>query len=363
MQKLPNLNPLRFFLASIVILFHVPQLSKNQGLASYNDLPIFQRGSEAVYMFFVLSGFLIIRLIYQAKQENRFSIKNFYMRRVLRILPLYYLIVVFGFLFYNLFLPAVGMEYPRNYDFLTGILMTTFFLPNVFISYEPGGILEILWSIGIEEQFYLMIAPLLFFLNKKHILKVLIVLVVTYFAIFNLDSLEVLRKYRFVYFFMLSGGIIAILEEKGYLGLLKKSKFFSIIVIVITFIIFFTDWLHSEDTFLYYFRTLLSFTFFIYVLAHANFGVIIKNKALDYLGTISYGMYMYHAIALNIVVFIFVKIDNHIHIPDILMIGLLYFFTFALTIFMSHISYKYYEKYFLDMKDRYRKKSQTEIPS
>jgi peptidoglycan/LPS O-acetylase OafA/YrhL len=314
-------------------------------------------------MFFVLSGFLIIRLIYQAKQENRFSIKNFYMRRVLRILPLYYLIVVFGFLFYNVFLPAVGIEYPRHYDYLTGILLTTFFLPNIFISFEPGGILEILWSIGIEEQFYLFIAPLIFLLNKKHILKVLVAIAIIYFIVFNMESLEVLRKYRFVYFFMLSGGIIAILEEKKYLELLKKSPVFSISVVVITILIFFTNWLHTEDTFLYYFRTLLSFTFFIYVLAYANFGIKSKNKYLDYLGTISYGMYMYHAIALNIVVFIFVKINERIQVPDLLMILLLYIFTFGLTIFMSHISYKYYEKYFLDMKDRYRKKSQTKLSS
>ena len=163
MERLPNLDPLRFFLASLVILFHLPQLSYNQGLPSLPTIPIFNRGTEAVYMFFILSGFLIIRGIYRSKLQERFSIKKFYIRRILRIFPLYYLIVAFGFFFYNFMLPLLGIPFEINYNLKEGILMTVFFLPNVFGKmYEPGGILEILWSIGIEEQFYIMIAPLLF---------------------------------------------------------------------------------------------------------------------------------------------------------------------------------------------------------
>src|SRR5690606_15215682 len=105
LDRLPNLDPLRFFLASIVLLFHLPQLSHNQGLPYFDGLPIYQRGIEAVYVFFVLSGFLIIRLIYRAKIRGAFSIRDFYIRRILRIFPLYYLILGFGLFFYNVVLP------------------------------------------------------------------------------------------------------------------------------------------------------------------------------------------------------------------------------------------------------------------
>ena len=105
-------------------------------------------------MFFVLSGFLIIRLIYRAKTRNTFSIKDFYVRRILRIFPLYYLVLGFGLLFYNVLLPFLNIPFEINYTWKEALFYNIFFLPNVFAQlYEPGGILEILWSIGNEEQF------------------------------------------------------------------------------------------------------------------------------------------------------------------------------------------------------------------
>ncbi|MBT8271721.1 MAG: acyltransferase family protein, partial [Bacteroidia bacterium] len=116
MNRLPNLDVLRFFLASAVVLFHIPKLSRNQGLPFYDELPIFHRGHEAVYMFFVLSGFLIIQLIYRAKLKHVFSIRKFYMRRILRIFPLYYLILIFGFTFYNFILPQLNIDFDIRYE-------------------------------------------------------------------------------------------------------------------------------------------------------------------------------------------------------------------------------------------------------
>ena len=150
MKILPNLDVLRFFLASLVLIQHVALLSKALGLPSYNELPVFHKGTEAVYMFFTLSGFLIIRLIYLEKEKGHFSIKKFYMRRILRIFPLYYLIVVFGFVFNHLILPQTGFTTDYNYELDNAILLTTFFLPNVYADlYEIGAIHQVIWSIGI----------------------------------------------------------------------------------------------------------------------------------------------------------------------------------------------------------------------
>ena len=179
MKRLPNLDALRFVLTILVLMFHLPQLCKNQGLPYFDDLPIFHRGIESVYMFFALSGFLIIRLIYLEKLNGIFSMKKFYMRRILRIFPLYYLIMFFGFVFYQVILPMLNIPFENNYNLGEGILLCVFFLPNVFGSlYKPGGILEILWSIGIEEQFYLLIAPLMFFIKPKRILFALVLLTI-----------------------------------------------------------------------------------------------------------------------------------------------------------------------------------------
>ena len=92
MKRIPNLTSLRFLLALLVVIFHIPLFFSNRELPFYNDLPIFNKGTEAVYMFFSLSGFLIIKQLFEEKKlTGTINLKSFYMRRVLRIFPLYYL--------------------------------------------------------------------------------------------------------------------------------------------------------------------------------------------------------------------------------------------------------------------------------
>lgn len=356
MVKLPNLDVLRFLLAALVLLFHVPQLSKNQGLPFFDGLPFLHRGQEAVYMFFCLSGFLIIRLIYLAKETGTFSIKNFYMRRILRIFPLYYLVLIFGFLFYHFILPELGIPFEVNYTLAEGLLLTIFFLPNVFAElYDPGGILGILWSIGIEEQFYLCIAPLLFFIRSKKIAGIVAGIAVVYFVLFHIPSAQVLREYLFVYFFLLFGGLTALLEEKLQLQFLKLHPIIPISIISITFLFFTTDWFMLETLWLRNGVTVVLFCLFLHSLAYNNFGVTVKIGFLNYLGKISYGLYMYHIIALNLVVFIFLKLKYlEIFTPEITII-LINIITFALTVGIAHLSYRYFESYFLKLKINYRK--------
>ncbi len=356
MNRLPNLDPLRFFLASFVLLFHLPQLSANQGLPYFDSLPIFHRGLEAVYMFFVLSGFLIIRLIYRAKIRNAFSIKDFYIRRILRIFPLYYLVLIFGLLFYNTLLPFLNIPFEINYTWEEALFYNVFFLPNVFAKiYEPGGILEILWSIGIEEQFYLVIAPLLFFINVKWILRVLSLLLLGYFILYWSDVFEVLRKYTFVFFYLFSGGVIAILEEKKKLEFLKRSAVFPIIISIASLLYFATDWFMFEPMWLRALFTCFLFGFFIHSLAFNNRGVEVNNKILHHFGSISYGIYMFHAIVLNAVVFLFLKLEFLQNLNETLTIILLHLLTFAGTLFIAHLSYTYFELYFLKLKNKFRK--------
>lgn len=355
MVKLPNLDALRFFLAFCVLIFHLPALSKNQGLPYFNALPIFNRGYEAVCMFFVLSGFLIIRIIYRNKKQENFSIKKFYIRRVLRIFPLYFLVVVFGFLFYQFILPMLNIPFINNYDLIDGVLLTTFFLPNVFaFKYEPGGILEVLWSIGIEEQFYLIIAPILYVLNRKYILITLLLITAMYFVIYHSSYMAILRTYFFVYFFLLFGGITAILEAHKKLEFLKKHIIFPILIFVLTLLYFFTNVLSFSSVLFYNLFTSILFGLFIHTISFNHQNILVKNKLINYLGKISYGIYLYHVIVLNIVVFVFVKLKPLNVFNDIMIIIAVNILTLGLTILMAHISYKHYEKPFLKLKSKFR---------
>ncbi|WP_369993119.1 acyltransferase family protein [Winogradskyella sp.] len=355
MKYLPNLDPLRFILASLVIIYHLPQLCRNQGLPYYLDAPIFNRGNEAVYMFFVLSGFLIIRIIYSAKLRHAFSIRNFYIRRVLRIFPLYYLIVAFGFLFYWIVLPFLNIPFENNYNFVEGVSLAIFFLPNVFAElYKPGGILEVLWSIGIEEQFYIIVAPLLFLIRNKWVLAVLMFVTIAYFIVFHIEQFFYLKQFYMVYFFLFFGGIIALLEEKKKLEFLKTRKVVPVLIVVLTLLYFTTTIFLFNSRVLYNLTTTILFGMFIHTVAHNNHGITVRHKFLNYLGQISYGIYMFHVIALNTVVFLFLKLKPYQLFNDLVTIILIYVLTFAITILMAHISYKYFESYFLKLKNKFR---------
>ena len=356
MNRLPNLDPLRFFLASTVLLFHLPQLSRNQGLPFFDELPIYHRGIEAVYMFFVLSGFLIIRIIYRAKIRGAFSIKDFYIRRILRIFPLYYLVLGFGLLFYNVILPFLNIPFPINYTWKEAFFFTVFFLPNVFAKiFDPGGIIAVLWSIGIEEQFYLMIAPMLFLINTKWVLRFLSGLLVVYFILYWSDILLILRKFTFVYFYLFFGGVVAILEEKNWLTFLKRSPIIPLFIGITTLLYFITDWFLLEPLWLRDLFTCVLFGLFIHSLAFNNYGVELRSQLLDHLGHISYGIYMYHAIVLNAVVFLFLKVEILKNLNGTLTILLMHLLTFAGTLLIAHVSYTYFELYFLKLKNKFRK--------
>lgn len=188
MKVLPNLTGLRFILAFLVMIYHIPQFCMKRGFPYFDDFALFHKGQEAVYMFFSLSGFLIIGKLYSEKlATNTIDLKAFFVKRALRILPLYYLVLTFGFLYYWIILPYYGFSYENNYNLAKGIILSYTFFPNIFATYNPGGIIEILWSIGIEEQFYLIIAPLIFVIPFKYLTRFLILFTALYFLLYFSD--------------------------------------------------------------------------------------------------------------------------------------------------------------------------------
>nr|WP_321234131.1 acyltransferase [uncultured Psychroserpens sp.] len=355
MKRLPNLDVLRFFLSVYVVLIHLSQTSHNMNLPNLFDVIGNHKGDQAIAMFFVLSGFLIITIIYRSKLKGTFSIRNFYMRRILKIFPLYYFIVAVGFLYYHFILPKLGVSFPINYDWEDAVLLNVFFLPNVFSRlYDAGGVFEVLWSIGVEEQFYIIIAPLLFFLRKTQIFKALLVLTVVYFIVFHIDSLYVLRRFKFEFFFIFSGGLIALLEQKNKLGFLKSTKLIPIASVIMVILYFFTTIFDFETLWIYNAFTCILFSVFIHSISINNFGFTIENKYLNYFGEISYGLYLYHILCMNLVLFISLKISDAYTINSTILLILMHLLTFAITIFVSHLSYKYFESYFLKLKTKFR---------
>ena len=348
-KSIPNLTPIRFLLALLVVISHISQFSENRGFPFFNDFSIFHKGTEAVYMFFSLSGFLIIKQLFvEKKNTNSINLKNFYKRRILRIFPLYYLVLTFGFLYYRLILPFFGFEFENNYDFLTGIFLSVTFFPNIFSTYSPGGILEILWSIGIEEQFYLFIAPLFLLLPLKRIILFLCVFTSIYFLIYFSEYLAFLKEYNMLFFYFSFGGLCSIIHSYNFFQILINKLRYPILLI---FIIYFTTGIFTNNfnPFFYNLFSFILFGFAISILAIRPIKIL-QNKMRDYVGKISYGIYMYHAIIMQLVGLIYLKVISKFdfqNTSDIIIINLS---VITITIVVSHFSYKYYESYFLNLK-------------
>jgi len=357
-KKFPNLDPLRFFLASMVVIYHIPAISHTVGLPAFDALPLFHKGSEAVFVFFTLSGFLIIRSLFAEKEKTgTISIKNFYLRRILRIYPVYYFVLIFGFLFYHLMLPITDIAYETNYDILTGIFLCVAFLPNVFqVLYEPGGILNILWSIGIEEQFYLIIAPIAFLLSKKAFKPFLLGFSIIFFFVYFFEPFQFFAKYYMLFFYFSFGGLLSVLNHQGKDSLLLFNKPLQFVLIGLFLAYFLTDVFLLLPLPIYHFASMVIFGLFVLNISRNPKPVLlIKSKVWNYLGKVSYGVYMYHMIVVNIVLFAFMKLQDKMVLPVVATILAINVLTLAGTILMSHLSYKYYEGFFLNLKANFRK--------
>ena len=133
----PNLNGLRFIAAFLVMIHHIEQIKSISNLDNYwHVFPFIEIiGKLGVVLFFVLSGFLITYLLLaEEKSFATISVKKFYLRRVLRIWPLYYLIIILAVLILpniSIFtLPGFGKNVVYSHLFLKLLLYTLLF-PNL----------------------------------------------------------------------------------------------------------------------------------------------------------------------------------------------------------------------------------------
>ncbi|OCG32739.1 hypothetical protein A9G34_04235 [Gilliamella sp. Choc4-2] len=188
-----------------------------------------QGGFIGVDIFFVISGFLITKIIYSEICNNTFSFKNFYQRRINRILPVFFCVMLLTSIFtWYLFLPKDLML------FLRSLKSTTYFWENMFFAQNTGGYwdtsaesMPILhtWSLAVEEQFYIILPVILLILLKmkqRSIKLVLTVLFIIAFISFLLAQISpesaFLTKYNYYSLFtgrageLLIGSIIGIIS-------------------------------------------------------------------------------------------------------------------------------------------------------
>lgn len=366
MKIIKGFDELRFIAAFGVLVHHLELYKKRDAMGSIYSTFLHDfidgLGVNMVRLFFVISVFLITFLLLKEKSKTgRIDVKKFYMRRVLRIWPLYYLIILISF-FILPYIPHFKKFFVNEDYYYHLILQTDYyaalpwfllFFSNYALAfgYRVVGAAHS-WSVSVEEQFYLF-WPFVIKSFGKSLWKFLICLVIVKAMLDVLissfiSSSYIIKVYLFIKYFPIEymalgalGAYFAFKKESLYHQFFKNK-----IVVVLTIIMLFL--LVITNT--YSFALGVVFTLLINVI-YVNQKKI-KETKIAYFGKISYGIYMYHPL---IMFFVFAFLNNSIHERDNLLLYnlLLYGTTILLTLLISHLSFKYFEGYFLKIKGRF----------
>jgi peptidoglycan/LPS O-acetylase OafA/YrhL len=255
-------------------------------------------GWMGVDLFFALSGFLITGILLDTKQSPHYF-RNFYARRVLRILPLYYSVLVFMFVVVPLLRPA---DAHSVFERASPWWSFPLFLQNFLVARSTlaAGPLGTSWSLAIEEQFYLL-WPLVVRYSPVNLLRRIatILILLSPPLTFYLSNRQV---YTYSNVFcrqvgLMAGALLALLLRSGDFApakYLKPAWVLFLVTLTLTFV--------SEERgtrWLTFSLVALAATSFIFLALHSEqrwLQAILRNRFLIYTGTISYGLYLLHKI-------------------------------------------------------------------
>ncbi len=355
-----NLDGWRAVAAFAVIFAHISYQIKDHEKFAFALKAILSFGGVGgrlgVIFFFILSGFLITYLLFtENKSHGKIQIGSFYLRRVLRIWPLYYLTLLIGFVILPLF-KDVGAE--NSSPLLYSLFLANF--DHIYNGFPTLNTLGVQWSVCIEEQFYI-VWPLLFWLMQKtkSFVGLTILLIISSEMFFIVSGIKMKSgDYHFIscFKYLAIGGLLAnwafYHQEKmvQILSFFSKHLTLAIYIFSLGFIFLQHKILGHFSIYPYIFHVVPAL-FFSFVIIEQNFSPnsffkMGKFKILTWLGKISYGLYLTHMIGINIALLI---------LKDIVNIWYLIPMSLFFTITISYLSYHYFEAYFLKLKKSFSK--------
>ncbi|HEY6808704.1 MAG TPA: acyltransferase [Myxococcales bacterium] len=334
----PALDGLRCLSIVAVIGFH----------ALGADDPFLGRGAVGVELFFVISGFLITTLLLRERERNgSISLPNFYVRRALRIFPLYYAVLAVYVVMVAVIEPhsAAGLQFRRN---LPAFLSYT---SNWFVELDgPRVIFYFAWSLATEEQFYLFWPWVVRFARRR------LTPPITMAAMLVFDqAMQILIARGVIDFGSVGNRIATSIATPISLGCILayalhwKESFrpasrllghrLSLPVALVAMLAA-AAVRATPDLVLH--LTMTATVGAACIRPDPGWNVLLRNRVATYLGTISYGMYLLHMIALNAAW----RVVGRRPWPGFVA-GL------ALTILAAAASHQFFEKPFLRLKDRW----------
>lgn len=280
-----DINALRAIAVISVLLFHL-------------NIPLFQGGFAGVDIFFVISGYLMTRIILEGYQDNTYTIIGFYIKRAKRIIPaLLFLGLAVTLVAFFIYLPNQYKEVEKNASSSLLFYSNIMYWKNsgYFDSASINNVFLHTWSLSVEWQFYIaypiVISLLLsFYKNKKYLNIFYLVLTLLFIGL----SIFVTYKSPVASFFLLPtrtwelmlGGLAFIFEGKIKSKILLIAAYIAVILSTI---------LLNEKLLWPGFYTLIPVIgTFIIVVINADDHIILKNKVVQFLGKISYSLYLWH---------------------------------------------------------------------
>lgn len=339
-----NLDGLRAIAAFGVLIAHCLKVDELPGQRWL--YPLVQQGNSGVSLFFVLSGFVITRILLSSTDSPRYFI-NFYGRRTLRIFPLYYLALCC-----YLFLPWL-LNWVDHLPRFSEAWYHFAYLQNFARTFEwkfsgPGHY----WSLAVEEHFYLIWPAIVYLLRGNRSWKLIVASIALIMLATGLrwimfrQGLEI-NVFTFTRMDQLSlGCILAICERNGWFDQLpgRETTFFAIILIGLISV---AGCSQLSPLSMNVFKHLAYGTMFFgllgYVICASSdncFNRLLNSRVFQFLGKISYGLYVWHVLIFHVFLHHVASINP---IIDFILISIA-------TIGISTASWVFFEKRILKLK-------------
>lgn len=365
-----NLDSIRFVAAFIVVLSHIVS-----PIYQYIQLPHYitrifytlSYGGTGVSVFFVLSGFLITGLLIREKiTTGKIKLLNFYIRRSLRIWPLYFAVILFAFVIY----PFLKTSLKLNQPLATNVWYHLGFLANFDVlhvrKFHTGADAmsqNVNWSISVEEQFYIF-WPLLFVLfpRKRWTLSIVILLALAIiFRLLNNDNFDILYFHTIAVLpDMAIGGLFAVLITSfpSFLNFIQgQSDGHQIITLLLLFALLYFSPQLATPGYMPALHRLVVDVIVAYIISvqargtHLNRVKGARWKFASKWGKYTYGIYLLHPIALLIANTGY-RLAG-ITMPEIYALLIQIGLSVPLTFVLSYFSYHYFEGFFLKLKEKF----------
>ena len=339
---LPGLNGIRAVAALTVLFGHMWAPFGDWGVTLHWHIPW---PSGPVTTFFVISGFLITFLLMnEIGKTDDVSIPKFYMRRILRIWPLYYTYLALALL----------ATWLLHDDINNAAWFYTFFSGN--ISHALGlGIIPLFhfWSLGVEEQYYLWY-PWLVKYSKKHVLTFVSALFVCWFGV-KLAAYVFGGKGITYRILGVTQFDCMMLGAMGAIMYYRKTEWFcklcaNRIVAIFAWVLFFTSGLYANYIPSPVRNEFIALISLFVIMAGLLRKPLLENRVMNYLGQISYGIYVIHPLLLYVLTRLISPTD---FMSDNVASIVIFVTITALTIGLAGLSYKYFEMPFLRLKSRF----------